>query len=188
MAFGAEFRCDHCGISSVLIVDRALVPLNTLLKQGEKVCSTCGRMALREARFCQEGHVLIRRCVYHNCHREFPSDHQRCDFCGRLQDGKESPPRCEFCGGFQEAKERIVESPIFGTFYRAPGLGAPPFVEVGAHVKKGQVLCIIEAELMMNEIECPYDGEIVAINVDNAQLVQYGEGLFAMSVKPGLPF
>jgi polyribonucleotide nucleotidyltransferase len=85
MAFGAEFRCDHCSITSVLIVDRALVPLSTLQKQGEKVCTTCGRMALREARFCQEGHALIRRCVYPGCHREFGVDHQRCDFCGKLQ-------------------------------------------------------------------------------------------------------
>jgi hypothetical protein len=54
MPFGAEFRCDHCGVTSVLIIDRALVPLSTLQKQGEKVCIECGRMELREARFCQE--------------------------------------------------------------------------------------------------------------------------------------
>lgn len=166
MPFGAEFRCDNCGVTSVLIIDQALVPLSTLMKQGEKVCTTCGRMALREARFCQEGHPLFRTCNYPSCHREFPVDHQRCDFCGGLQDGK----------------ERFVESPIEGTFYRAPKLGSPPFVEVGAHVKKGQVLCIIEAFGLMNEIESPYDGEVVAINVDNTQPIQYGEGLFTMNV------
>jgi RecJ-like exonuclease len=85
MPFGAEFRCDHCGVISVLIIDRALVPLSTLQKHGEKVCISCGRTALREARFCQEGHPLVRRCVYPGCRKEFPVDHQRCDFCGKLQ-------------------------------------------------------------------------------------------------------
>ncbi len=77
----------------------------------------------------------------------------------------------------------IVKSPIVGTFYRAPEPGAPPFVETGAHVKKGQVLCIIEAMKLMNEIECDYEGEVVAVYVENAQAVQYGERLFAVKVK-----
>lgn len=85
MPFGSEFHCDHCGATSVLIIDRALVALSTLLKQGEQVCAACGRMALREARFCQAGHTLVRQCVYQDCGREFAVDHQRCDFCGRLQ-------------------------------------------------------------------------------------------------------
>lgn len=84
MPFGAEFRCDNCGITSVLIIDRALVPLSTLLKQGEKVCTTCGRMELREARFCQEGHALVRKCQW--CLEDVAVDHQRCDFCGNLKD------------------------------------------------------------------------------------------------------
>ena len=77
----------------------------------------------------------------------------------------------------------IVKSPIVGTFYRAPEPGAPPFVETGAQVKKGQVLCIIEAMKLMNEIECDHEGEIVAIYVENGQAVQYGERLFAVKVK-----
>ena len=86
MPFGAEFRCDHCGITSVLIIDRALVPLSVLQKQGEQVCIACGRMERREARFCQEGHALVQSCIY--CGRDFAVDHQRCDFCGRTQDFK----------------------------------------------------------------------------------------------------
>jgi acetyl-CoA carboxylase biotin carboxyl carrier protein len=74
----------------------------------------------------------------------------------------------------------IVKSPIVGTFYRAPEPGAPPFVEVGGRVKKGQVLCIIEAMKLMNEIESEYDGEIVKVYVENGQPVQYGERLFAI--------
>lgn len=74
----------------------------------------------------------------------------------------------------------IVTAPIVGTFYRAPEPGAPPFVETGARVKRGQVLCIIEAMKLMNEIESDHDGEIVAVYVENGSPVQYGERLFAI--------
>ncbi len=77
----------------------------------------------------------------------------------------------------------IVTSPIVGTFYRASAPGAPAFVEVGTVVKKGQVLCIIEAMKLMNEIESEYDGEVVKIHVDNGQPVQYGERLFAIKAR-----
>jgi acetyl-CoA carboxylase biotin carboxyl carrier protein len=76
----------------------------------------------------------------------------------------------------------IVTSPIVGTFYHAPEPNAPPFVEKGARVKKGQVLCIIEAMKLMNEIECDYEGEVVAVYVENGRPVQYGERLFAIKV------
>ena len=72
----------------------------------------------------------------------------------------------------------MVTSPIVGTFYRASEPGAPPFVEKGARVKKGQVLCIIEAMKLMNEIEAEIDGEVVEICVQNAQPVEFGEVLF----------
>src|SRR5581483_441997 len=74
----------------------------------------------------------------------------------------------------------VVKSPIVGTFYRSPEPGAPAFVEVGTKVKKGQVLCIIEAMKLMNEIDSEYEGEIVNIYVENGQPVQYGERLFAI--------
>jgi biotin carboxyl carrier protein len=77
----------------------------------------------------------------------------------------------------------IVKSPLVGTFYRSPEPGAPPFAEKGAVVKKGQVLCIIEAMKLMNEIESDYDGEVVAAYVENGQPVQYGERLFAIRVR-----
>ena len=77
----------------------------------------------------------------------------------------------------------IVKSPIVGTFYRASEPGANPFVEVGDAVKKGQVLCIIEAMKLMNEIDSEYDGEIVSIYVENGQAVQYGERLFAIRLR-----
>jgi acetyl-CoA carboxylase biotin carboxyl carrier protein len=74
----------------------------------------------------------------------------------------------------------VVKSPIVGTFYRQAEPGAPPFVEVGQRVKKDQVLCIIEAMKLMNEITSEYDGEIVSAYVDNGKAVQYGERLFAI--------
>ena len=77
----------------------------------------------------------------------------------------------------------IVKSPIVGTFYRASEPGAAPFVEIGDTVKKGGVLCIIEAMKLMNEIDSEYDGEVVNIYVENGQAVQYGERLFAIRLK-----
>jgi acetyl-CoA carboxylase biotin carboxyl carrier protein len=79
-----------------------------------------------------------------------------------------------------EIELAVVKSPIVGTFYRSAEPGAPAFVEIGSTVKKGQVLCIIEAMKLMNEIDSEYDGEIVNIYVENGQPVQYGERLFAI--------
>jgi len=72
----------------------------------------------------------------------------------------------------------IVTSPIVGTFYRTPSPDAPPFVEVGSRVKKGQILCIVEAMKLMNEIESEFEGEVVEVSVANGQPVEYGEALF----------
>src|SRR6476620_8448543 len=77
----------------------------------------------------------------------------------------------------------VVKSPIVGTFYRSSEPGTAPFVDVGDTVKKGQVLCIIAAMKLMNEIDCEYDGEIVNVYVENGQPVQYGERLFAIRTK-----
>jgi acetyl-CoA carboxylase biotin carboxyl carrier protein len=74
----------------------------------------------------------------------------------------------------------IVKSPIVGTFYRSGEPGAPPFVDTGQTVRKGQVLCIIEAMKLMNEINAECDGEIIKVYVENGQAVQYGERLFAI--------
>ena len=80
----------------------------------------------------------------------------------------------------EEMDLAIVKSPIVGTFFRSSEPGAASFVEVGDVVKKGQVLCIIEAMKLMNEIDSELDGEIVKIYIENGQPVQYGERLFAI--------
>ena len=80
----------------------------------------------------------------------------------------------------EELELAVVKSPIVGTFYRSPEPGAPAYVEVGQRVKKDQVLCIIEAMKLMNEITSEFDGELVSAYVDNGKPVQYGERLFAI--------
>jgi len=74
----------------------------------------------------------------------------------------------------------VVRSPIVGTFYEAPSPGAPPFVKVGDRVEAGQVLCIVEAMKLMNEIECDVAGEIVKKFAVNGQPIEYGQELFAI--------
>lgn len=71
-----------------------------------------------------------------------------------------------------------VTSPMVGTFYRAPAPEAPPYVEVGSHVTKGQTLCILEAMKLMNELESEVDGVVREILVSNADPVEYGQPLF----------
>jgi acetyl-CoA carboxylase biotin carboxyl carrier protein len=71
-----------------------------------------------------------------------------------------------------------ITSPFVGTFYRSPGPESAPFVDVGTRFKKGQVICIVEAMKLMNEIEAEVDGTIVAALVDNGHPVEYGEPLF----------
>jgi acetyl-CoA carboxylase biotin carboxyl carrier protein len=77
-----------------------------------------------------------------------------------------------------EKPGHMVTSPFVGTFYRAPSPDSPPFADVGTVVKKGQVLCIVEAMKLMNEIESEVEGKIVEIYVLNATPVEFGEKLF----------
>jgi acetyl-CoA carboxylase biotin carboxyl carrier protein len=76
-----------------------------------------------------------------------------------------------------------VKSPIVGTFYESPSPGSPPFVKPGDKVEAGQVLCIVEAMKLMNEIESDVTGEIVQILVKNGQPIEYGQELFAVRPK-----
>jgi len=82
----------------------------------------------------------------------------------------------------EEANLHIVKSPIVGTFYESASPGAPPFVVVGDSVKEGQVLCIIEAMKLMNEIESEVEGTVAEVLAENGQSVQYGEPLFRIRV------
>ncbi len=78
----------------------------------------------------------------------------------------------------KEPAGQIVRSPLVGTFYAAPAEDAEPFVKIGDQVKQGQVLAIVEAMKLMNDIESEYEGEIAEICVENGQNVEYGQPLF----------
>ena len=78
----------------------------------------------------------------------------------------------------ESASITTVTSPFVGTFYRSPSPDAPSFVEVGQHVRKGQVLCIVEAMKLMNEIEAEVDGKILESLVQNGHAVEFGQALF----------
>src|SRR5687767_13911886 len=93
------------------------------------------------------------------------------------------PPAAAPVPADNEIELAVVKSPIVGTFYRSPEPGTASFVEIGSSVKKGQVICIIEAMKLMNEIDSEYEGEVVNIYVENGQPVQYGERLFAMKAR-----
>jgi len=88
------------------------------------------------------------------------------------------PAGAEAVETVETAKLVEVTSPMVGTFYRAPGPDADPYVEVGDHVKVGQTLCILEAMKLMNELEAEVAGTIVKIAVENAEPVEYGQVLF----------
>lgn len=77
----------------------------------------------------------------------------------------------------EKEQYKVVESPIVGTFYVASSPDEEPFVTVGQRVKKGDILCIVEAMKMMNEIECEFDGVIKEILAENGQLIEYGQAI-----------
>jgi acetyl-CoA carboxylase biotin carboxyl carrier protein len=75
----------------------------------------------------------------------------------------------------------LINSPMVGTFYTSASPGSKPFVSVGDHVNEGDVVCIVEAMKMMNEIKSEFSGEVLSINVENSQPVEYGQTLFEIS-------
>jgi acetyl-CoA carboxylase biotin carboxyl carrier protein len=93
-----------------------------------------------------------------------------------------SPPAPQAGGAAAPAAESRnlieIKSPMVGTFFRAPAPDAPPYVDTGSRVKKGDTLCIIEAMKLMNELECEVAGTIAEVCVDNAEPVEYGQVLF----------
>jgi acetyl-CoA carboxylase biotin carboxyl carrier protein len=104
------------------------------------------------------------------------------------QNAVQPPQAASAAASLEAAKEKpaevedlvMVPAPIVGTFYEAASPGAPPFVQVGDRIEPGQVLCIIEAMKLMNEIEAEMGGVVVKRFVQNAQPVEYGEALFAI--------
>ena len=75
----------------------------------------------------------------------------------------------------------LINSPMVGTFYASASPGSKPFISVGDHVNEGDVVCIVEAMKMMNEIKSEFSGEVLSISVENSQPVEYGQTLFEIS-------
>ena len=75
----------------------------------------------------------------------------------------------------------LINSPMVGTFYASASPGSKPFISVGDHVNEGDVVCIVEAMKMMNEIKSEFSGKVLSINVENSQPVEYGQALFEIS-------
>ena len=88
------------------------------------------------------------------------------------------PPQPAAVAPAPEKKSVAIKSPMVGTFYRAPAPGAKPYIEVGEEIKPGQVVCIVEAMKLMNEIESEVTGKIVKVCAENAQAVEFGQDLF----------
>ena len=78
----------------------------------------------------------------------------------------------------QQSEGYLVKSPLVGTFYAAPAEDAEPYVAVGDQVKKGQIVAIVEAMKLMNDIDCDFDGTVAEILVENGEMVEYGQPLF----------
>ncbi|HZA52366.1 MAG TPA: acetyl-CoA carboxylase biotin carboxyl carrier protein, partial [Myxococcaceae bacterium] len=87
-------------------------------------------------------------------------------------------PAAPSAGAAPQKPGHVVTSPFVGTFYRSPGPDQPAFADVGSSVKKGQVLCIVEAMKLMNEIESEVEGRVAEILVENGQPVEFGQSLF----------
>jgi acetyl-CoA carboxylase biotin carboxyl carrier protein len=94
--------------------------------------------------------------------------------------GEAAPAAAPAAGVAKDASEVVVQAPIVGTFYRAPSPDSPPFVEVGATVNPGDVLCIIEAMKLMNEIQSEHAGTVRRVLVENAQPVEFDQPLFVI--------
>jgi acetyl-CoA carboxylase biotin carboxyl carrier protein len=96
------------------------------------------------------------------------------------QPAAQAPPASEPPPADPDAGLHVVKSPIVGTYYGSPSPGAAPFVAPGDHVEKGQVICIVEAMKLMNEIESDATGEVVKCFISNGQPIEFGQPLFSI--------
>lgn len=112
-----------------------------------------------------------------------PAVHLPAPMASAMPSASAAPPQTAAPAAEGESEDtslHVVKSPIVGTFYESPSPGSPPFVKIGDQVEAGQVLCIVEAMKLMNEIESDGTGEVVKRFVQNGQPVEYGQALFAL--------
>lgn len=96
-------------------------------------------------------------------------------------DMSENKGEQSFVSNVSSESGKIVKTPLVGTFYAAPGVDKEPYVKVGDHVKKGQIIGIVEAMKLMNEIESDADGVVTEILVENGRMVEFGQGLIRLN-------
>jgi acetyl-CoA carboxylase biotin carboxyl carrier protein len=108
--------------------------------------------------------------------------HTAAPAAGAAPRGPELPPAAlaEAAGAKPKPHEHVITAPMVGTFYAAPSPGAKPFVEIGDEIKVGQVLCVIEAMKMMNQIEADKAGRVASIMARNGDPVEFGQPLFVI--------
>jgi acetyl-CoA carboxylase biotin carboxyl carrier protein len=148
------------------------------LKEIEALIDLFESKDIAEIEYEEEGRrIVLKKAVAHPVAAHFPAAMPAAQVAVPQPVAAEAEPK-EKKAIPSDDKLVSVESPIVGTFYRAPAPGAKPYVEEGDSVKKGQVLCIVEAMKLMNEIESDFEGRIVSILIENAQPVEYGEPLF----------
>jgi len=126
--------------------------------------------------------VRIKRGTLVEVHSSSPAATQVGSLTGTIAGVPTPPAAAPTPAAPAEEALHIVKSPIVGTFYESPSPGSPPFVKPGDAVETGQVLCIIEAMKLMNEIEADVSGEVVKRLVANGQPIEYGQPLF--SIRP----
>jgi len=131
------------------------------------------RIGKEEAICGESGHAL------HETAKRPPLEEDRTvrDFAGRKTEQHVLPEHTQ--------EGTAIKSPMLGVFYSSPAPDSPPFVKTGDRIRKGDVLCIIEAMKLMNEIIAENDGEIVETGLENGQIVEYGQTLFRVKPLPG---
>jgi acetyl-CoA carboxylase biotin carboxyl carrier protein len=153
------------------------------LRELERLLDFMGTHGLEELEYGREGfHVRLKKAGAGG--RSFGSHGSPfAEAPARAESHRERPassPAAETPEPSKTDGLHVIKSPIVGTYYSSPNPESPAFVRVGDQVKTKQVLCIIEAMKLMNEIESDIDGEIVKILVENGQPVEYGEALFGI--------
>jgi acetyl-CoA carboxylase biotin carboxyl carrier protein len=159
--------------------DREVSLTRSSTKQIQELIDLLRRNNLTELEFERQGvrirvrHELVARPLATSAQESVPTQPQQLAHSPSV-----TVPVSDASTGFV-----TVTSPIVGTFYRSPSPDADPYVEEGESVKKGQVLCIVEAMKLMNEIESEVDGRLVKILVESTKSVEYGQALFLIDPK-----
>jgi len=162
-------------------------PKNSVdLRELERLLDFMGSHGLEELEYGREGfHVRLKKASSGSGGSSRSHGHSFAEAPSRaaeiLRERQAAPAAAEAAPESSKTDGlHVVKSPIVGTFYASPNPESPAFVRVGDQVKNKQVLCIIEAMKLMNEIESDIDGEVVKMFVENGQPVEYGEALFGI--------